>query len=107
MRIEVIRRFRDIDALTDPNRSDDADPVHEIGAKLTVDKDRGEQLIAGGFANDITANQAPAQAPAKVAPKARKKRTAPATAPLAPPAPTETVAPPPPVELSAPPSTNN
>jgi len=103
MRIEVIRRFRDMDALTDPNRTDDADPVHEVGAKLTVDKDRGAQLVGGGFAIDIT----PAQAPAKAAPKPRKKPTAPAAAPLAPPAATETVAPPPPVDLSAPPFNHN
>lgn len=103
MRIEVIRRFRDMDALTDPNRTDDADPVHEVGAKLTVDKERGAQLVDGGFATDITR----APAPAKAAPKSRKKPPEPAPAPLAPPAATETVAPPPLVDLSAPPFNNN
>ena len=103
MRIEVIRRFRDMDALTDPNRTDDADPVHEVGAKLTVDKERGGQLVDGGFAIDIT----PAQAPAKAAPKSRKKPTAPAAAPPAPPATIETVAPSPPVDPSAPPFNND
>ncbi|WP_200912498.1 hypothetical protein [Sphingomonas sp. Leaf242] len=108
MRIEVTRRFRDMDALTDPNRTDDADPVHEVGAKLTVDKDRGTQLVDGGFAIDIT----PAQTPAKSAAKPRKKPTAPAPAPaLAPapaPAPAATdPASPPPVDPSAPPVTTN
>ena len=77
MRIEVTRRFRDLDALTDPSREGDEDPVHEVGAKLTVDKYRGADLVERGFAVDL----APASAPAKTPRKTAKKRTAPAPAP--------------------------
>lgn len=93
MRIEVTRRFRDLDALTNPDREGGEDPVHEVGAKLTVDKDRGADLIERGFAVDITATPATTT---KAPRKSGKKSTAPAPAPapVVPPAITEPAAPP-------------
>lgn len=92
MRIEVTRRFRDLDALTNPEREGDEDAVHEVGAKLTVDKDRGADLIERGFAIDITATPAAA---VKAPRKSAKKSAAPAAAPVVvPPAITDPAAPP-------------
>ena len=89
MRIEVTRRFRDLDALTNPDREGEEDPVHEVGAKLTVDKDRGADLIERGFAIDITATPAPTT---KAPRKSGKKPVAPAPAPVVPPAITDPAA---------------